>query len=69
MYFTITVIGTVGFGATAAKSDIARVIVSIQIVLDLGVLVGLVRTIVFAARVGVRRQYSDRMPSEPGDGT
>jgi len=56
MYFTVTVLGTVGFGDIAAHSDAARILVSIQILLDLVLLVGIARTVVFAARVGVRRQ-------------
>jgi voltage-gated potassium channel len=34
-YFTVTVISTVGFGDTTAKTDLARVLVTIQILLDL----------------------------------
>jgi voltage-gated potassium channel len=56
-YFTVTVLSTVGFGDISAKSDPARILVTIQILLDLVFLVAIARTIVFAARVGVRRQH------------
>ena len=68
VYFTITVIGTVGFGDIVAKTDLARVIVSFQILLDLGLVIGLVRTIVYAARVGVRRRQSGQPQTETDDG-
>jgi voltage-gated potassium channel len=56
VYFTVTVISTVGFGDIVARTDGARIIVCVQILLDLGLLVGIARTVVFAARVGVRRR-------------
>jgi hypothetical protein len=56
VYFTVTVISTVGFGDIVARTDIARILVCVQILLDLGLLVGIARTVVFAARVGVRRR-------------
>ena len=68
IYFTITVIGTVGFGDIVAKTDVARVIVSFQILLDLALVIGLVRTIVYAARIGVRRQQSGQPQTETDDG-
>ena len=56
VYFTVTVISTVGFGDIVARTDVARILVCVQILLDLGLLVGIARTVVFAARVGVRRR-------------
>jgi hypothetical protein len=56
VYFTVTVISTVGFGDIVAKTDVARIIVIVQILLDLGLLVGIARTVVIAARMGVRRR-------------
>jgi voltage-gated potassium channel len=68
MYFTVTVVATVGFGDIVAKTDLARLLVTIQMVLDIGVFVGIVRAIVWAGRVGVRRQHEARVgPSaDPG---
>ena len=43
-------------------------IVSFQILLDLGLVIGLVRTIVYAARVGVRRRQSGQPQIETDDG-
>ena len=60
VYFTVTVISTVGFGDIVARTDIARILVCVQILLDLGLLVGIARTVVFAARVGVRRREDSR---------
>ena len=40
VYFTVTVISTVGFGDIVARTDIARILVCVQILLDLGLLVG-----------------------------
>jgi voltage-gated potassium channel len=63
VYFTVTVISTVGFGDIVARTDIARILVCVQILLDLGLLVGIARTVVFAARVGVRRREAGRADS------
>jgi hypothetical protein len=53
LYFTITVLSTVGFGDIVAKSGFARMIVSVQMVLDL-VLIGIiVRVLMTAAQAGV----------------
>lgn len=60
VYFTVTVISTVGFGDIVARTDIARILVCTQILLDLGLIVGIARTVVFAARVGVRRREEGR---------
>ena len=60
MYFTVTVAVTVGFGDIVAKTDLARLLVTIQMVLDVGVFVGIVRAIVWAGRVGIRRQQEAR---------
>lgn len=60
VYFTVTVISTVGFGDITARTDLARIIVTIQILLDLGLLVGIVRTVIYAARLGVQRRHGER---------
>jgi peptidoglycan biosynthesis protein MviN/MurJ (putative lipid II flippase) len=56
MYFTVTVLGTVGFGDIAARSDGARLLVTGQILVDLVLLVGIGRALVFAARIGISRR-------------
>ena len=66
----VTVISTVGFGDIVARTDIARILVCTQILLDLALLVGIARTVVFAARVGVRRREEGRAgaPEQRPDG-
>jgi hypothetical protein len=55
LYFTVTVFSTVGFGDITAKTDTARAVVSVQMVLDL-VLIGIVvRLLVTAAKRGLGR--------------
>jgi voltage-gated potassium channel len=56
LYFTVTVLATVGFGDIAPLSEPARIVVTIQMVLGL-VAVGLVaRIILGAVQVAVRRR-------------
>ena len=50
LYFTVTVLSTVGFGDIAADSDLARLIVTIQMLLDLTLLAIVVRVFFSAAR-------------------
>jgi len=67
MYFTVSVISTVGFGDIVAKNDGARVLVTIQVLLDLVLVVGIARTVVFAARIGVHRQQAGRSSGQGDD--
>jgi len=48
LYFTITVFTTVGFGDITAKTEAARILVSIQMMFDLAVF-GLVAKLIFGA--------------------
>jgi voltage-gated potassium channel len=64
VYFAVTVISTVGFGDIVARTDGARLLVTFQILLDLAFIIGLARTIVYAARLGVQRKQADRAPRE-----
>ena len=56
MYYTVTTVSTVGFGDIVAKSDAARVLVTVQMLFDLALIAGLVRVIIVATRTGLRRQ-------------
>ncbi len=56
MYFTIVTLGTVGYGDITPKTDFARLLVMIQILLDLVLLVGIGRLLLHAARVGVSQR-------------
>jgi hypothetical protein len=65
LYFTVTVISTVGFGDVVATTDTARAVVTLQMVLDLVIIGGLVRAIIAASRIGLERrraEATERMP-------
>jgi voltage-gated potassium channel len=47
---------TVGFGDLAANSDAARALVTVQMLVDLALVGGLVRLVMLAARMGLHRQ-------------
>ena len=55
LYLAITIFSTVGFGDITPKTDPARVVVSVQMLLDLALLGALVRLLVTAARTGLSR--------------
>lgn len=53
LYFAITVFSTVGFGDITPETDVARIVVAVQMLLDI-VLIGLiVRSFLYAARSGL----------------
>ncbi|HUE07160.1 MAG TPA: potassium channel family protein [Acidimicrobiales bacterium] len=58
LYFTISVFSTVGFGDITPKTDTARLVVSVQMLLDLAIIGVVVRMIFTAARSRI----------SPGDG-
>ncbi len=59
LYFTVTVLATVGFGDVTAVTDSARMVVTVQMILDL-VLVGiLVKVILGASRIGIQRRRAE----------
>ena len=53
LYLVITVFSTVGFGDITPESDGARIVVSIQMLLDLVVLGAVVRLLVNVAKSGL----------------
>jgi voltage-gated potassium channel len=63
LYFTVTVFATVGFGDIAATSQVARMVVIAQMILDLLVLGLVVKVFVGAVEIGrggrTRRQHSE----------
>ena len=63
LYFAVTVFSTVGFGDITATSQTSRVVVTLQMVLNLIVLGLGVRVFVGAARLG--RQRRDGAPKWP----
>jgi glucan phosphoethanolaminetransferase (alkaline phosphatase superfamily) len=69
LYFTMTVFSTVGFGDIAPASQLARVLVTVQMVVGL-VAVGLIAKVVFGAvqlAEGRRRRSAEFAGLRPGD--
>jgi voltage-gated potassium channel len=58
MYFSTTVFATVGFGDITAKSQAARVVVTVQMFLDLVILGLVARLIVNAVKIGKQRNVA-----------
>jgi len=56
LYFTVTVFSTVGFGDITAKTDVARMVVTVQMLADLAVVAVVIRLILGAATRGTDRQ-------------
>jgi voltage-gated potassium channel len=56
LYFTVTVFSTVGFGDIVARTDAARLAVTVQMVLDLAVIAVVVRLILGAARGSISQR-------------
>jgi voltage-gated potassium channel len=56
MYFTVTVFATVGFGDITATSQVARVVVMAQMILDLLVLGLVVKVFLGAVEIGRQQQ-------------
>ena len=67
MYYSATVFTTVGFGDITAKTEAPRVIVTIQMMLDLVIIGLVVRLVVNAVKVGQRR--SRPTPGQPSIST
>jgi uncharacterized membrane protein len=61
LYFTVTVFSTVGFGDITPKTDMARLVVTVQMLSDLVVIAVVIRLILGAAARGV-----DRLRESPG---
>jgi voltage-gated potassium channel len=55
LYFTITVLATVGFGDIVPVNDFARMVVSLQMIVDLVFIAAVVRVIINAAKIGQAR--------------
>jgi hypothetical protein len=56
LYFTVTVFSTVGFGDFAPRTDVARLVVTVQMLTDLAVVAVVIRLILGAASRGAARQ-------------
>ena len=58
LYFAITVFTTVGFGDIAPVTAVARIVVSLQMLLDLAVFGIVAKVVLGAVQVGLRRRSS-----------
>jgi voltage-gated potassium channel len=56
LYFTVTVFSTVGFGDIVPKTDVARLVCTVQMIADLAVVAVVIRLILGAATRGVDRK-------------
>ena len=68
LYFTVTVLSTVGFGDITPATDPARVAVMLQMVMDIILIAVVLRLIVGAAKIGRNRQ-SDTVTDQPAQET
>ncbi len=59
LYFTVTVFSTVGFGDITPKTDLARLLVTVQMLLDLAVIAAVVRLVFGAATRGRERKEQE----------
>jgi voltage-gated potassium channel len=64
LYFTVTVFSTVGFGDITPVTDTARIIVSVQMLLDLVIIGSVARLLINAAKTNLGRagQSSSQAP-------
>jgi hypothetical protein len=65
LYFTVTILATVGFGDISAQSDGARLLVTVQMLLGLGLVAVVVRVFSAAARAGAARRSDDQRAAGP----
>jgi voltage-gated potassium channel len=66
LYFTMTVFSTVGFGDIVPKTDSARIVTMVQMLVDLLVIGLVARLIVSAVQRGLQRRSDNRPPRETG---
>lgn len=67
LYFTVTVFATVGFGDITAASQSARLVVTVQMLLDLAALGLVVRAFVSAVQSARQRPAADARQRRDGD--
>lgn len=65
LYFTVTVFATVGFGDIVAQTDIARIVVTVQMLLGLAFLAVVVKVFTSAAQSAVRRRRAQSPSDTP----
>jgi hypothetical protein len=62
LYFTVTVLSTVGFGDIVPEGHVARQLVTLQMLLNLAILGAGIRLLLAAARRGVARRRDTAAP-------
>ena len=67
LYFAITIFATVGFGDITAKTELARILVSIQMLFDLAVFGFAAKLIFGAVEVALRRRPPAVTPANDGE--
>jgi voltage-gated potassium channel len=65
LYFTVTVFSTVGFGDIAPKTDIARLVVTAQMLCDVVVVVAVVRLLLGVAHGALDKRSSTSENAQP----
>jgi hypothetical protein len=65
LYFTMTVLATVGFGDIHAVTHAAMIAVMLQMVVGLTLLTALARVVAEAARRAARKRYQEGLPIDP----
>jgi voltage-gated potassium channel len=60
LYFTVTVFATVGFGDITPRSELARIVTTTQMLFGLVAFGLIVRTLLGAVQVAVKRRESER---------
>jgi voltage-gated potassium channel len=66
LYLAVTVFSTVGFDDITPRGDLARIVVSIQMLLDLVVIGAVVRLLTTAAKSGMGAASSRPSPDDAG---
>ena len=64
LYFAVTVFSTVGFGDITPRTDLARMVVTVQMLADLAVIAVVIRLIFGAVNKAVGRDRDDEFPSD-----
>jgi hypothetical protein len=67
LYFTVTVLATVGFGDIAARSEVARALTTLQMVGDLLLIGVVVRVLLNAVQTGLAGRANTPDPAERND--
>jgi len=66
LYFTVTVFSTVGFGDITAKSDVARLVVTVQMLTDLIIFGLAIKVVVGAVHRGRERRDAEAQVGKKG---